>query len=662
MKTNWPLIPKAALGALLVALFTTACSPGASSGTSAPAAEDKAAAATAASETGNSVAEATLAAPSPGAAPAPGEALYLAHCAQCHDQVLYKAPSRLFIGMLGPANILNALNGGLMSEQAAAIDADGRVAIAEYLSGQKMGDLVEPPSPPACDAAHGFDARLTPVSTGWGVDPANTRFQPAETGGLSVADVPKLEVKWAFAYPNSFKARSQPAYGGGAIYFGSQDGTVRALDAKTGCLRWSFRASAEVRTALVISPWSKDDENADPTLYFGDLLARVYAVSARTGELRWKTRVDDHRDATVTGAPALSGERLYVPVSSLEVVAALNPGYSCCTFRGSVVALNATTGEQLWKSYSIPAEPLHAGNTSAGTAILAPSGAPVWTSPTVDLKRGRLYVGSGENYSSPADGNSDALMAFDLATGQRIWVSQQTTGDAWNTGCLSEFTKDPANCPKENGPDYDFAASPILVTLPDGKEVLVGGQKSGAVVGIDPDTGVTLWKNQLGRGGVQGGVHFGMAAEGTRIYVPINDMFYPEDVARYGAANPAKPGLYAVDAATGKLLWSAPAPDVCGDLADCDPGISQAIIAIPGAVIAGHMDGRLRGYSAEDGSILWELDTLKDFSSVSGASGRGGSFSGGGAIVADGMMYVNSGYGLYNHMPGNVLLAIGPAD
>ncbi len=664
MNTNYRLIFVLLLAALLVSLLSTACSRTDS--------EENAAAEASATNTGdataaapeNAVAE-TVAQPGPGEAPAPGESLYLAHCSQCHDQVMYKAPSRLFIGMLGPVNILNALNGGLMSEQAAKVDADGRVAIAEFLSGQKVGDLAEPPSPPACDAEHGFDVTQTPVSTGWGVDPSNTRFQPAESGGLSMVDVPKLEVKWAFAYPNSFKARSQPAYGGGAIYFGSQDGTVRALDAKTGCLRWSFRASAEVRTALVISPWSTGEGSAvdaDPTVYFGDLLARVYALSAKTGELRWKTRVDDHRDATVTGAPALSGDQLFVPVSSLEVVAALNPKYSCCTFRGSVVALNATTGEQLWKSHSIPAEPVNAGNNSAGTAILAPSGAPVWTSPTVDLKRGRLYVGSGENYSSPADGNSDALMAFDLATGHRIWVSQQTSGDAWNTGCLSEFTKDPANCPRENGPDYDFAASPILVALPDGRDVLVGGQKSGAVMGIDPDTGATLWKNQVGRGGVQGGVHFGMAAEGTRIYVPINDMFYPEDVARYGATNPAKPGLYAVDAATGNLLWSTPAPDVCGDLADCDPGISQAIVAIPGAVIAGHMDGRLRGYSADDGSILWELDTLKDFSSVSGAAGRGGSFSGGGAIVADGMIYVNSGYGLYNHMPGNVLLAIGPAQ
>jgi polyvinyl alcohol dehydrogenase (cytochrome) len=196
------------------------------------------------------------------------------------------------------------------------------------------------------DESHGFDVSATPVSTGWGTDPGNSRFQPAETGQLTVADAPRLEVKWAFAYPNTIKARSQPVYGGGAVYFGSQDGTVRALDAETGCLRWEFHASAEVRTAIVISPWSGDDADADPTLYFGDLLARVYAINARTGELRWQVRVDDHRDATITGTPTLAAGRLYVPVSSLEVVAAMDARYACCTFRGSVVALDASTGEQ----------------------------------------------------------------------------------------------------------------------------------------------------------------------------------------------------------------------------------------------------------------------------------------------------------------------------
>jgi len=593
----------------------------------------------------------------------PGEAPYLAHCASCHDKVMYKAPSRLFLGMTGAQNILDAMNGGIMSEQAAGISPEDRRAIAEFVSGQNMDELAAVRQPPDCDAEHGFDPTITPIATGWGVNPQNTRFQPENTGELTVADVPNLEVKWAFSYPNTIKARSQPVYGGGAIYFGSQDGTVRALDAKTGCLRWTFKAGAEVRTGIVISSWSAVDAEADPTLYFGDLLARAYAISARTGELRWKTRVAFHRDATITAAPALMGNWLFVPVSSLEVASASNPAYSCCTFRGSVVALDARSGEEIWKSWSVDEEPVEAGKTSAGTTILAPSGAPFWNTPAVDGKRGRIYVGSGENYSSPADHNSDAIFSFDMQTGKKLWVSQQTGGDAWNAGCLVDYTADDSNCPQENGPDYDFAASPMLITLPDGRDVIIGGQKSGAVMAIDPDSGETLWKTQVGRGGVQGGVHFGMAADGTRIFVPINDMAYPEDVTRYKFQTPPKPGLYALSAATGQIVWSAPAPDVCNGLRYCDPGISQAITAIPGAVIAGHMDGRLRIYAADTGEILWELNTLRDFTTVSGGTARGGSFSGGsGPVVADGMIYVNSGYGIYNHMPGNLLLALGPAE
>jgi polyvinyl alcohol dehydrogenase (cytochrome) len=591
--------------------------------------------------------------------PHPGEAPYRAHCASCHDHVMYKAPSRFFVSMMGAQNILDSMNGGMMSEQAAQISPEDRRAIAEYIAGTSLDDMAEAKRVPDCDAEHGFDVSQTPVSTGWGVDPGNSRFRSMKAAGLDVSDVPALEVKWAFAYPNAYKARSEPVFGGGAIYFGSQDGTVRALDAKTGCLRWEFKASAEVRTSIVISPWSADNADADPVLYFGDLLARAYAVSARSGELLWMARVDDHRDATITASPTLVGDRLFVPVSSLEVVAALDPAYSCCTFRGSLVALEAKTGKQIWKSYTIEEIPADSGKTRAGTTILAPSGAPIWNSPAADLKRRRLYAGTGENYSSPADGNSDAIIAFDMDTGAKVWVSQQTKGDAWNTGCLIEFTTDDANCPEENGPDYDFGAPPMLLTMKNGRDVVIGGQKSGAVMAIDPDSGETLWKTWVGRGGVQGGVHFGMAAEGSRIYAPINDMAYPEDLTRYKFKTPARPGLYALNAENGEFLWSTPAPEVCGDMPDCDSGISQAITAIPGAVIAGHMDGRLRIYASESGEILWELNSLQDFDSVSGEKARGGSFSGPGAIVADGMIYVNSGYGIYNHMAGNLLLAIG---
>jgi polyvinyl alcohol dehydrogenase (cytochrome) len=641
MTIRWPYLTVV----LLIAALSIGCS-------------EKSAEEAPAPETGEA---STADAPDRTAAPS-GEALYMEHCASCHDQTRYKAPSRFFISMTGPQSVLASMVDGTMVEQASAIDMEGRKAIAEFVAGASLDDLIEPSLPPACDEDHGFDASVAPAAAGFGVDLQNTRFQPAATGGLTVDEVPQLEVKWTFAYPNTYKARSQPGFGGGAIYFGSQDGTVYALDAKTGCLRWTFQAAAEVRTGIVVSPWSADDPNPQPVLYFGDLLARVYAVDARTGALRWKVRVEDHRDATITGTPALHGNRLVVPVSSLEVVPAANPTYACCTFRGSVVALDVDQGQLLWKNYSIAEEPRVVGQNRAGADILAPSGAPFWNSPAIDAKRQRLYVGSGENYSSPADANSDAIIAYDLQNGEKLWVSQQTEGDAWNTACLSEFTSDDANCPEENGPDYDFGASPMLLTLASGRDVVVGGQKSGAVMAIDPDSGETLWKTQVGRGGVQGGVHFGMAVEGNRIFAPINDMFYPEDITRYKFKEPARPGLYALEAESGEIIWSSPAPDLCGGMEHCDPGISAPVTAIPGAVIAGHMDGRLRIYSSETGKVLWELNSLQDFTSVSGATARGGSFSGSGPVVADGMIYVNSGYGIYNHMPGNLLLAIGVAD
>ena len=595
------------------------------------------------------------------APPHPGAQPYQQHCANCHDKAVYKAPHRMFIGMMAPDAILAAMNGGVMTGMASELSPQQREAVAEYISGSSLASTREPPAPPACvGEAAKFDRTNPPFALGWGIDRRNSRFQPAARGALSAADSERLELKWAFAYPNAIQARSQPMVAGGTVFIGSQNGTVYALDSRSGCMKWTFRATAEVRTPVIINDWSAAD--SAPTLFFADIIARVYALDAVTGKLRWVTKVDDHPNATITGAPTLFEDRLYVPVSSLEVALPADPGYACCTFRGSLVALDSGSGEMLWKSYSIDSPPQQVGVTRVGTPILAPSGAPIWNSPTVDTKRRRLYAGTGENYSSPAGDSSDAIIAFDMDSGKKLWVSQQTRGDAWNVGCLSDYTSNDANCPEENGPDYDFAASVILVALDDGGDILVAGQKSGAVMGLDPDTGATLWRTQVGRGGVQGGVHFGMAAEGETIYVPISDMAYPEDQTRYRFTTPPRPGMFAVAASSGALLWENVTEDVCGDLEFCDPGISQAVTAIPGAVIAGHMDGRLRIYAREDGRVLWETNTLREYETVSGSIGRGGSFGGGGPMVADGMLYVNSGYGIYFHMPGNVMLVFGVAD
>jgi polyvinyl alcohol dehydrogenase (cytochrome) len=442
------------------------------------------------------------------------------------------------------------------------------------------------------------------------------------------------------------------------VFIGSQNGAVYALDRETGCVRWMYRASAEVRTPVIVAGTEPGSPAARPLAYFADLIARVYAVDATTGELAWVAKVDDHPNATVTGAPVLHDGRLYVPVSSLEVTSAADPKYPCCSFRGSVIALDAASGKTAWKAWTIDETPREVGRTTAGTAVLAPSGAPVWNSPTIDRRRGLLYVGTGENYSSPANDRSDALLALELATGKLLWHRQMTGGDAWNVACM--ILNNP-NCPAENGPDVDFGASTIIARDGNGRDLLLAGQKSGDVYALDlAQQGEPVWRNKVGRGGIQGGVHFGMAADGQRLFVPISDM-RDEHVEGKTYEEEARPGLYALDLTTGKLLWSQPADEVCAGREFCDSGISAAITVMPGMVLAGHMDGRLRAYDSATGRVLWQYDTTREVKTTDGGTARGGSFGGGaGPAVRDGMLFAASGYGIYFHMPGNVLFAFGP--
>jgi polyvinyl alcohol dehydrogenase (cytochrome) len=528
--------------------------------------------------------------------------------------------------------------------------------LATYLGGDHPLSTLR--APQCTGPAASFDVDRRPAASGWGITPENTRHIGAGDAQLAAADLPRLELKWAFAFPNAQRARSQPAVAYGAVYVGSQDGTVYALDEETGCVRWTFRASAEVRTAVIVeSPDAAKQHAGPPLVYFGDLLARVYAVEAFTGALRWTYKADDHPNATITGAPALHAGTLYVPVSSLEVTSAADPAYECCTFRGAVVALNALDGGLRWKAHTIPTEPRESGRTRVGTRILAPSGAPIWNSPAIDEKRGVLYVGTGENYSSPANDTSDALIAFRLADGTMVWHAQKTANDAWNVACM---LPDNPNCPKENGPDVDFGASTMLLRDARVGDLLLAGQKSGWVYGVDPDArGKIVWSRRVGRGGIQGGVHFGMATDGERLFVPISDMVDEHDGRKH--TEPSRAGIYALDPRSGAPLWASPANDVCNGRAFCDPGISAAVTSMPGAVLAGHMDGRLRAYDSASGKVLWEVDTTQPWKTVSGEVAHGGSFGGGaGPMIVHGKVFAASGYGLYFHMPGNVLLVFAP--
>ncbi len=586
----------------------------------------------------------------------PGAALYEENCAGCHNGTVSRAPHFTWLELMPARNLYAAMTTGIMKTQASGLSDAERVHVVEYLTRlrfEKEHDDADIQGLRCTGPAAHFDLDRPPIETGWGHD--NRRFVEARDAGLTADEIPSLELKWTFVFPNALRARSQPAIGYGAAYVGSQSGAVYALDLETGCVRWRYRASSEVRTGIVLA------RVGDRALaFFGDTLARVHAVDALSGEALWSLKVDDHPSATLTGTPTFHAGTFYVPVSSLEVTAAADPGYTCCTFRGSVKAFDALTGKLRWVSYAIPEPAASLGKTSVGTTRMAPSGAPIWASPTLDVARRRLYVGTGENYSSPADGNSDAVLALDLDSGERIWTRQITPRDAWNVACMMEGNP---NCPDEDGPDFDLGASLLLIDLSDGEQVLIGGHKNGSVFALDPDAQhpAPLWWTRVGRGSIQGGVHFGLAAEGATVFVPINDM---NDTRNGDFLDPeaARPGLHAVDARTGRVLWSHVQQNVCGKGRPfCDPGVSAPVTALPGVVFAGHLDGFLRAYDTTTGRVLWSFDTAREFTGVGGRRGRGGGMSGAGPAIGDGYILVNSGYGLYFHEPGNVLLSFGPA-
>jgi polyvinyl alcohol dehydrogenase (cytochrome) len=577
--------------------------------------------------------------------------LYKEFCAACHEGGVPRAPHSVKFQMLGAGAVLRSMESGVMQTQAASLSPAERRSLANFLGGAVASADAQLRAPQCSGASAKFDASRPPSLAGWGMTPENTRHVDARTARLRERDVPRLAVKWSFAFPGATRARSQPTVGGGALYVGSQDGTVYALDLDTGCVRWSFAAEAEVRTSPVLEPWRRGDRNARPRLWIADFNGNAYALDARSGQQLWKTRVDAHPRLTITGSPRYHDGRLYVPMSSTEWAAAADPAYECCTFRGGVAALDATSGALVWRSYTIPEEPRLTGElNSAGAARRHPSGAPVWNSPTIDAKRRRLYVGTGEAYTSPAAAQSDAVIAYDLDTGRMLWWHQALSGDAWNMAC---FIGGGPNCPVENGPDLDIGAPPVLHRLGDGREVLLVGQKSADVFALDPDDGKLLWKVRYGRGGFAGGVHWGLAANATTLFAPNADTTFLG--TEQGVP---KPGLFALDPATGAIRWFAAAPDVCAaELRPaCDPGFSPPPTSIPGVVFQPSFDGWLRAYSARSGALLWGFDTVREFVTVSGAKARGGSIESAGAIVVDGHVIVNSGYLFGGRMPGNVLL------
>jgi polyvinyl alcohol dehydrogenase (cytochrome) len=589
----------------------------------------------------------------------PGAEIYASNCAVCHDGGMNRAPTRdLFAAML-PERVLYAMEAGSMVSMAVTLSTEQRRAVSEHLTGQSFdAALSMTPPPAAMCTATGAAPRFAlsgPAWTGWGGSgTANTRFQDGAAAGFGAADVPHLQLKWAFGLPGHIQAYGNPAVAGGRVFFGSQGGIVYSLDAASGCVHWFREEGATVRSAISLAE-IETAEGSRLAAFYGDGRANAVAVDAATGELLWKAQVDSFLGARVTGSPAYHDGRLYVPVASGEEAAGANADYECCRFRGSLVALDAATGRRLWKTYMVD-EPRPTKKNAISVQLWGPSGAPIWSSPAIDPQRNIVYVTTGNNYTDPTSDLSDAFVALDRDSGEILWARQMTENDAYVAACRLE---DKTNCAESNGPDVDFGASPILVDLGGGRRALVAGQKSGVVHALDPDSdGAISWQRRIGRGGSMGGIQWGSAADGANVYVALSDI---ERIAvQHSWATDADPniggGMFALRLRDGELVWYTP-PGQCGERSRCSPAQSAAVTAIPGVAFSGSVDGHLRAYSTADGRVIWDFDTARSYETVNGVPGQGGSMDGPGPVIAGGTLFVSSGYPTGGGMPGNVLLA-----
>jgi polyvinyl alcohol dehydrogenase (cytochrome) len=576
-----------------------------------------------------------------------GEALYKERCASCHESPTGRVPSMTAIKQMSANAVYAALTNGAMKTQASGLSTQELISLIVYIA-PAGGTDAKPAFEKNCPAdALSFTSAGTNTWNGWSPSVTNTRYQDTKAAGLSAADIPKLKLKWAFNLGPVTSARGQPAVAGNRVFFGTLAGDVYAIDAASGCVHWSFKATAGIRSGVVVG-----DANGAPAVFFADRSAVAYALNAESGELIWKNRPLNHLLAQSTATPQFYKGVLYFGFSSLEESLVVDPNNVCCSFRGSVVALDAATGRTTWQSFTI-AEPAKA--LAPGSRFGGPSGAAIWSTPTIDEQKQALYVATGDNYSDPVTETSDAVLAFDLKTGKLLWSRQFTQGDAYNSACNSRTRE---NCPPEDGPDFDFGQPPILVQLGDSKRALVIGQKSGMVHAIDPDEeGKILWQTRAGAGGLLGGSQWGSAADQQQMYVAISDLGLLT-VAGGIALDPKKGGgLHALDLKSGQIAWSAKSTTCPETKAICSPAQSAAVTAIPGAVFSGALDGHMRAYSTTDGKVIWDFDTAREFPTVNGKPARGGSIDATGAAVAGGLVFVMSGYDQFGGMPGNVLLA-----
>jgi polyvinyl alcohol dehydrogenase (cytochrome) len=581
-----------------------------------------------------------------------GAKVYQARCASCHDKPLERAPSKQALSELTAAQVRAVVSEGIMRPMSEGLSVLEVVSVSSYVGQRKAGSAggVSFEAPLCKQSAPPFTLNGRDWN-GWGREVTQPRFQP--TPGLKASQLTRLKLKWAMSYAGG--RTGQATVVGGRVFFNTSSGAVYSLDARTGCAYWRFDAESTTRSSIAIGalPASDPGSPAKPryAAYFTDWTRSAYALDAETGALLWKTQVDEQNGVQMTGSPTLHEGVLYVPVSSAEEALAMADDYECCKFRGAVAAVDAIHGKLLWKTYMTPDAPKPFRKNAKGVQMYGPAGAAIWSAPTIDAMRGLVYVATGDSYTDVELPLSDAIVALDLKTGEIRWSQQMTKADNYIIGCYGPKRR--ANCPTVVGPDYDFGASPILHTLPGGKQLILLGQKSSEVYALDPDArGALVWKHRLSSGGSLGGIEFSIVADTANVYAPVADIF--------SATKDPKPGLSAFRIADGKHLWTTPSPVLpCHwQTRYCHPALSQAASGIPGAIFAGAMNGRFRAYSTKTGKVLWEYDTGgAEVTTVSGRPARGSVMDGAGPTIARGMVYVTSGYQGRSGTPGQVLMA-----
>lgn len=595
----------------------------------------------------------------------PGRAVYQQYCEACHNVPGTRAPALSALQQMSAQTLRFTLTEGVMQPQGSLVpkerfgDLIGYLAAAEPEGGDWVAAMMCKPDQRTVDLDQ-------PVALSmFGVDHNNSRFMPAKQAGLASADMKSLELAWAIGFPKTTSLRSSPVIIGSTMFYSpTPTGKLLALDTKTACVKWAYDAGVPLRTSISFGELGKSGKKA---LIFADGRAQVHAVDAKTGTLIWKANGRHDTSGGITGAPVLYKDRIIVPVSASGVGSGANPKHECCSPHGAVVALNAATGEKLWTMHTMEDAKYTGKTNAAGVKLKGPSGAPIWSTPSVDATRGLVYAGSGQATSLPATNTSDAILAIDINTGELKWSFQALANDVWHMGCTAASEAARANCPNAQDSvlkDYDFGAGAVIAKRKNGKDILLAGQKSGDLWGIDPDAqGKVLWRQTFGQGTALGGIHWGIAIDGERVFAPISDPQFDSADTSFVP----EPGMNAVDIDSGKVLWRKAVTADCANGRDkryalCATryGLSAAPLVVDQSVIAGSIDGRIYIYDAKTGDVVWQYDTLRDFETLNGIAAKGGAIDSHSIFAGDGMIFIGSGYGGFSQPPGNVLLAFRP--